>query len=68
MDKRYAIIDTNNIVINVIVWDGVTAFDYGQSHGNYLISLDGVESYGIGWIYDKNSGTFTDPALAINRK
>lgn len=62
MNNRYAIAGSDNKAINFITWDGITPFDYGQSDGNYLVSLSGVESYGFGWIYDPATNTFTDPA------
>lgn len=48
----YAVVNRDNVAINFIVWDGVSQFDYGQDRGNYLVSLDGVETYGIGWVWD----------------
>lgn len=55
----YAVVDTNNIVVNTIVWDGVTPYNPGV--GLTLIEiLDGVLC-GPGWIYDPVTGTFTDP-------
>lgn len=59
MVGKYAIVGPDNKAINFISWDGVTDFDYGQADGNYLVSLDGIQSYGFGWVWDGQK--FTDP-------
>lgn len=60
-DSPYAVVGPDNKAINFITWNGVDEFDYGQSNGNYLVSLDGIDSYGYGWIYDSQTNTFTNP-------
>ena len=52
--SNYAIVE-NGVVINVVVWDGESAYNpYGE-----LILVDGLTPEpGIGWDYDGN--TFTD--------
>jgi hypothetical protein len=58
-DGKYAIVDSNNIVVNVIVWDGVTPYNPGPNMT--LINIpEGVDCAG-GWIYDPVTQTFTDP-------
>lgn len=58
-DGRYAVIDENNALINVIVWDGVTPYDPGP--GLSLVIINEGVSYGPGWIYDPETQTFIDP-------
>jgi len=60
--KKFAIIGPDNKALNFIEWDGQQQFDYGQAKGNYLIDLDGVESYNFGWVW--NGSTFTDEQAA----
>jgi hypothetical protein len=55
----YAII-RNNIVENIIVWDGVTP--YTPPEGTILVRTD---TAGIGWIYDPATGEFTPPAEPV---
>lgn len=56
---RCAVIDSNNIVQNTVVWDGSSPYNPGP--GLSLVEIkDGVD-YGPGWIYDPATGTFTDP-------
>lgn len=59
MDQPYAIIGPDNKAINFVVWDGVTEFDYGQSQGSYIVPLNGIGSYGFGWLWDGEK--FVDP-------
>lgn len=54
--KRYALIE-NNIVVNVIVWDGVQNYD--RPDGMMLVE---GEQANIGDIYDVKNGLFTKPA------
>lgn len=51
-DKRYAVLDADNKALNFILWDGKTEFDHGQSQGNSLVLIEGIEDYGFGWIWD----------------
>lgn len=57
----YAIVGPDNKAINFITWNGVDVFAYGQDSGNYLVHLEGVGSYGFGWIYDAQTNTFVNP-------
>lgn len=54
---NYAIIDEDNRVINVIVWDGQN--NYTLLQGLQLIPSDSV---GIGMIYDPVTEAFSAPA------
>lgn len=56
MNMTYAII-RNNIVENIIVWDGVSP--YTPPEGTILVQTD---TAGIGWTYDSATGEFTPPA------
>ena len=53
---RYAIVK-NNIVINVIVWDGVAGIALPE--GSTAIKVEGIA--GMGWSYDPNTNTFIPP-------
>lgn len=55
----YAIINSNNEAIAFISWDGVSPYDPGV--GNTIVPINEGVSYGPSWIYDPNTGTFTDP-------
>lgn len=46
MDNSYAVVK-HGIVINIVVWDGVTEW---QPDEGYAVKTDG--SVGIGWLYD----------------
>lgn len=61
MDTPYAIVGPDNKALNFITWNGVNEFDYGQAEGNYLVSLEGIQRYGFGWLYDAASNTFINP-------
>lgn len=54
---RYAVLDSNNVILNIIVWDGVVP--YNQEDG-LLVSIN--DDVGIGWRYDGSS--FVPPAQA----
>lgn len=57
MNKRYAIIGTNdNVVSNIIVWDGVSP--YNLKSNTIIIQNDYCSP---GWLYDPLTETFTDP-------
>lgn len=53
---RYAIVK-DNIVINTIVWDGVS--NIGLPAGSFSVLLSGPAA--IGWSYDSNTDTFAPP-------
>lgn len=61
MDKRYAIVGPDDRALNFITWNGESQFDYGQQNSNYIVSLDGIERYGYGWLYDTATNTFIEP-------
>jgi hypothetical protein len=55
---NYAIIDdSNNLVINVAVWDGTTPWDPGA--GLYAVLIPEGSQAGIGWTYE--DGEFIPP-------
>lgn len=56
--KNYALVNSNNIVVNVIGWDGVSA--YAIPDGMKLVQSNSV---GIGHSYDPVAKTFTNPNL-----
>lgn len=60
MENYFAVVNPQNIAINFVIWDGKSDFDYGQDEGNYLVHLEGQESYGVGWIW--NGTSFVEPA------
>lgn len=51
MVKIYAILDSNDIALNFISWDGVSNYDYGASIGNKIIEIPEGVQYGFGWKY-----------------
>lgn len=54
---NYAVINqVTNIVVNVVVWDGVSP--WSPPEGTFVIQSD---TAGIGWIYNINDGSFTPP-------
>lgn len=54
---RYAIIDADNVVSNIIVWDGVDPWEAPE--GTQVRALTDGESASIGWHFDGKS--FSDP-------
>jgi hypothetical protein len=56
----YAIIDSNNVFLNAICWDGVSPYDPGV--GNTIVPINEGVDYGPGYIYDPATQTFTPPA------
>lgn len=58
MDK-YVIVSPDNVALNLVVWDGVTDFDYGADVGNFLVQLLPGMTYNPGWIW--NGQDFVDP-------
>lgn len=54
---RYAMINSENFVVNVIAWDSVTS--YTPPEGNILVKSDTAN---IGDIYDPSNGIFTPPS------
>lgn len=56
---RYAVIDQNNVLTNVVAWDGVSLYNPGD--GLTLVPINEGASYGPGWIYDPATQTFIDP-------
>ncbi|WP_312140449.1 tail fiber assembly protein [Pantoea septica] len=58
-DNAYAVVK-NNVVVNMIVWDGKSPTDFGETvDGDLIQSGSGV---GIGWLLE-NDGIFTAPPL-----
>lgn len=55
---KYVIIK-DNYVINAIVWDGETPYEYPFEHD--LMLLDELQSVSIGDYYDQTDGTFWRP-------
>jgi hypothetical protein len=45
---HYALINSENLVVNVIVWDGVS--NWSPPEGHYVICIDGLD-VGIGYKY-----------------
>ena len=54
--KKYAIVNSENIVENVILWDGSS--DWVAPQGKTLIDVENVKC-GIGWTH--SNGTFSEP-------
>jgi hypothetical protein len=59
MLARWAVVrDADNVVVNVIEWDGVTT--YTTAAGTTLVDGTGKD-VGPGYVYDPGTGEFTDP-------
>lgn len=58
MSNRYAIVSPENIVVNVIVWDGEADYDPSPNHA-VRVSDPYIS---LGWAYDPATGVFTEPA------
>lgn len=60
---RYAVIDSNNYVVNIALWDGVSEWSPGP--GLSLIQLQEDQFVDIGWTYDEETGLFINPILPV---
>lgn len=52
---RHAIIDKNNVVVNVVIWKGA---EWLPPRDHMVVQADGVN---VGDIYDPEMNTFTTP-------
>ena len=59
----WAIINLENIVVNMISWDGESP--WSPPEGTYVINATDIESAGIGSTYDSVTQTFTLPLPSI---
>lgn len=59
MVNRYAILDSNNVALNFVSWDGIAPFDYGEDKGNQLVLVPDGAEYCIGATF--KDGTFVLP-------
>lgn len=57
---KYAIIK-DGVVTNMIVWDGVSEYDYGASDGVLALKLNDDEQVGPGYLYDGKIFTAPPP-------
>ena len=57
---RYALINNQNIVDNVILWDGTPV--WSPPENMICINVEGIHC-GIGWAYDGN--VFTEPTIVV---
>ncbi|WP_284508306.1 tail fiber assembly protein [Caballeronia sp. NCTM5] len=58
MSNQYALIDANNTVQNIVLWDGDA--NWQPEEGLKAIKLDPGTVAGTGWVYD--GATFAGPA------
>jgi hypothetical protein len=58
MEDTWAVLDPSDMVVNVIVWDGVAPIMVPQNHT--VIEVSG-QKVGIGWQYDGNGGWIGPP-------
>jgi len=56
---RYAVIDSNNVVVGVVIWDGAT--QWAPPEGQQAIL--GNNRPEINYIYDPESNTFSAPVI-----
>lgn len=59
MIMKYAVINSSNIVENIIVWDGSAPYNSGE--GMTLVEIQDGVFCSVGWLYDPATQTFTDP-------
>jgi len=58
--KRYAIIDSNGVVDNIILWD--EAAQWSPPEGMTMVKVEDIQC-GIGWTYAND--VFTDPTPVV---
>jgi hypothetical protein len=63
MVKIYAILDTNNIALNFITWDGESEFDFGESQGNQLVLVPENSEYCVGATYQDGEFILPQPEV-----
>ena len=59
---RYAVIDANNIVQNICIWDGVT--EWSPPEGQTAVLDTDPPTAELSYIYDPATGTFSPPVGA----
>ena len=59
----WAIINSENIVVNMISWDGEST--WSPPEGTHVINVTDIESAAIGSTYDPVTQTFTPPPPSI---
>lgn len=59
--KRYAVIDKNNVINNIILWDEASSWLPPEGHS--IIKVEGIVC-DIGWIYE--NGEFIEPPKEEN--
>lgn len=57
--RKYAVIDAQGVVRNIILWDGAAEWRPGEGWG--LIELDGTIPCNIGWTFE--AGVFVEPPV-----
>lgn len=57
----YAIINSDNIALNFVLWDGLTEFDPGE--GMTLVPVPEDTRYGFGWVW--NGTEFVPPPEGV---
>ena len=55
---NYAILDSENLCVNVVVWDGVA--QWCPPEGHYLKELLADDHAGIGWKWDAAANQWID--------
>ena len=58
MSKKVALVDSNNKVHNLIMWDNTCIEIPGYLH---VELADNATPCGVNWDYDPETGTFSDP-------
>ncbi len=61
--NTYAVLDSNNIVINLIVSDSLEEAQLVS--GNTCIQYENHWETAIGWTYSSETNIFTDPNLVV---
>jgi len=55
---NYAVVDSENICVNVVVWDGVS--EWSPPVGHWAVPLPDGCAAGIGWHYNADADVWTD--------
>jgi hypothetical protein len=55
---KWAVISSeDNVCVNTVLWDGSNKWTAPK--GCFMVSLEGVDWYNIGAVYDKNTNSYT---------
>lgn len=61
MDSNYLVLDSDNKIVNIVVWNGVAEFNPGEGLTLEAVPTDPEVYYNIG-MYKHSDGTFQEVA------